>query len=289
VTEEPLSLHHKELLRGRFQDLHTQVSEYSFANLYLFRSRHRYSVIFDDEIFIQGTACNGDRYSMVTRDVGLIDAGVLERNFARTGTLFPVPEEWLPFFQNPRYSVTYRDEDSDYIIDIGKLSAYGGNKMHDKKNLLNQFMRLYQCEALPLTDDRLGDARTVLEAWQEETGSPAEATDYAACGEAIARYDELILCGGIYYIDKQPAGFIIGEEQGDATFALHFAKAKREYKGIYQFMYNQFAKIMPSKYSVFNFEQDLGLESLRHMKTSYQPLKLLKKYRVTMNDGYCKP
>jgi hypothetical protein len=284
MNEEPLSLDHKELLRDRFRDLHTQVSEYSFANLYLFRSRHRYSVMFDEEIFVQGTAYDGERYLMPTRDVRRIDPETLDENIARSGMLFPVPEEWLSRFQNPRYSVTFRDEDSDYIIDIGKLSTYGGNKLHDKKNLLNQFMHLYKCDALPLTDALLPDARAVLDAWQNETGSPADATDYAACSEAIARYDELILCGGIYSIEGRPAGFIIGEEQGDATFALHFAKAKREYKGIYQFMYNQFAKIMPSHYTAFNFEQDLGLESLRHMKTSYQPQKMVKKYRVMLNS-----
>jgi uncharacterized protein len=283
MIEEPLSLYHMEILRDRLRDLHTQVSEYSFANLYLFRSRHGYSVIFDDEIFIRGTAYNGEGYLMPTRDLRLIEEATLDRNIRRAGMLFPVPEEWLFPFQNPRYSIGYRDEDSDYIIDIGKLSTYSGNKLHDKKNLLNQFTHLYKCDALPLTDERLGDARTVLEAWQKETGSPAEATDYAACGEAVSLYDELVLCGGIYYIGGQPAGFIIGEELGDATFALHFAKAKREYKGIYQFMYNQFAKIMPSRYNAFNFEQDLGLESLRHMKTSYQPKTMVKKYRVTMN------
>jgi uncharacterized protein len=280
MTEEPLSLHHKELLQGRLRDLRTQVSEYSFANLYLFRSRHDYSVIDDGEIFIRGKTYDNDRYLMPTRDIRRIDMEVLDRNMAETGMVFPVPEEWLPQFQNPRYSISSRDEESDYIIDIERLTTYRGNKLHDKKNLLNQFMHYYQCTALPLTDDRLGDARTVLKAWQEESGSPAEATDFHACEEAITLYDELVLCGGIYYIDNRPVAFIIGEELDNATFALHFAKALREFKGIYQFIYNQFAKIMPSRYTDFNFEQDLGLESLRHMKASYQPKKMLKKYRV---------
>jgi hypothetical protein len=283
MTEEPLSLHHKDLLGKRLREMHVQVSEYSFANLYLFRSRHDYSVVNDGEIFIRGTAYDGGRYVMPTRDIRLIDTETLDRNISETGLIYPILEEWLPLFQNARYSIASRDADSDYIIDIGKLATYQGNKLHDKKNLLNQFMHLYRCDALPLTDERLGDARAVLEAWREESGFLPEATDYAACGEALSLYDDLVLCGGIYYIDNQPAGFIIGEELDSATFALHFAKAKRSYKGIYQFMYNQFAKIMPSRYTSFNFEQDLGLQSLRQMKTSYQPTMMVKKYRVTWN------
>jgi hypothetical protein len=37
---------------------------------------------------------------------------------------------------------------------------------------------------------------------------------------------------------------------------------------------------MPSKYALFNFEQDLGLESLRQAKASYHPDKMAVKYRV---------
>jgi hypothetical protein len=148
---------------------------------------------------------------------------------------------------------------------------------------LHQFEKLYSYTALPLTSDRLPDARNVLDTWQEESGSLQNDTDFYPCAEALRLYDELILCGGIYYIDNEPAGFVIGEELDEPTFALHFAKGKRKYKGLYQFMYNQFARIMPAKYASFNFEQDLGIESLRRSKASYQPEKLLKKYRVSLN------
>jgi uncharacterized protein len=282
MTEEPLSFRHKEILFSRLKAIKTQVSEYSFANLYLFRSEHDYSVITDDEIFIRGKAYDNDSYLMPTQDLREIDQTLLDRRIAEGGMLFPVLEEWLPRFQDPRYSIDYRDADSDYIIDIGKLNTYQGNKLHDKKNLLNQFLRRYQCAALPLTDDRLVDAQAVLDRWQQETGLSIPETDYHACQEAISLYENLVLCGGIYYVDNRPAGFIIGEELDSVTFAVHFAKALRTFKGIYQYMYHQFAGIMPQRYTAFNFEQDLGLESLRHMKASYQPEKSLKKYRITI-------
>ncbi|MDD5672723.1 MAG: phosphatidylglycerol lysyltransferase domain-containing protein, partial [Chitinivibrionales bacterium] len=58
------------------------------------------------------------------------------------------------------------------------------------------------------------------------------------------------------------------------------AKGDRTFKGVYQFMYHQFAQIMPAKYAAFNFEQDLGIESLRRSKAAYRPERMLKKYRV---------
>jgi len=91
-----------------------------------------------------------------------------------------------------------------------------------------------------------------------------------------------VLCGGIYYVEGEPAGFIIGEEINDTTFALHFAKGRRKFKGIYQYMYNQFANILPKKYTHVNFEQDMGNLALKIAKASYHPERMVRKYRVRL-------
>jgi hypothetical protein len=47
-------------------------------------------------------------------------------------------------------------------------------------------------------------------------------------------------------------------------------------------MFSVFAQNNKEKQCDFiNLEQDLGKEGLRAMKKSYQPIKLLQKYRVT--------
>ncbi len=63
---------------------------------------------------------------------------------------------------------------------------------------------------------------------------------------------------------------------------LHFAKARIKFKGIYQFMFNNFASILPPKYRYLNLEQDLDKENLRVFKTSYQPDIMLRKARVRL-------
>jgi hypothetical protein len=282
MTEEPLSLLHKKILYGPLRSLALSVSEYSFANLYLFRAEHAYSVLSGEGIFIRGTARNGDAYVMPTQDVHMMKKDLLDRMMSDYGMLFPVPEQWLDAFDPNAYIVTFDDAESDYIHDIAKLASYQGNMLHAKKNLLNQFLARYKAQALPLTNDRLPDALAVLDAWQKESGEDPQKTDYAPCREALTLYEELVLCGAIYYADGVPAGFIVGEELDPASFVLHFVKARREFKGIYQYMYNQFAKIMPSKYAVFNFEQDLGMETLRRAKASYHPERMVKKYRVRL-------
>ncbi len=281
---EKISLEHRELLDGRFKALGTFISEYSFANLYLFRGKHDYNVLAEGgAVCVTGRTYDGGRLFMPTAD--LRDGGLapLLPILAPDAFLYPVPEEWLGAFEGYEARIDFSEGDSDYVYTVEKLSTYQGQKLHSKKNLLNQFLSLYSPQARPLTVERMPDARDILEAWQHDVGEDKAATDYFPCREAFELYDELVLCGGIYYVDEEPAGFIIGEELNDRMFALHFAKGKRKFKGLYQYMYNHFAGIMPKKYQFFNFEQDLGILALKIAKSSYVPDRMLKKYRVRVS------
>jgi len=74
----------------------------------------------------------------------------------------------------------------------------------------------------------------------------------------------------------------LGEELNQEMFVLNFAKAKKRFKGIYQYMYNNIANLLPQRYKYFNFEEDLGKEPLKVAKSSYIPDALLKKFRVAL-------
>ena len=281
MISEPLNLTHRELLQPLLRAAGAGLSEYSFANLYLFREKHDYRVIPEAPFFVTGKSYSGDPFAMPTGDARLIDRELIDRMIGRCGCLFPVPEHWLTAFPPDGYEITHDDAESDYIHAITRLAEYSGSKLHAKKNLVNQFLRDYQVEALPLTNDRLGDAMRILDQWASSGSDlPPDLTDYGPCSEAIALYEKLVLCGAIYYVDSAPAGFIIGEELDDETFVLHFAKADRRIKGIYQYMYRQFAAIMPARYALFNLEQDLGLDPLRKTKASYDPDRMGIKYRI---------
>ncbi len=279
---EKLSLVHKKELFPLLKGVKTKIAEYSFANLYLFRKSHAYEVIkFDDIYLIKGKSYDGKIYIMPIGIQKLSDNQLINELLKDADFLFPVDENWLPFFSDGKYQFSYKDGDTDYVYNIEKMRTYAGKKLHGKRNLLHQFEKSYAYEALPLYGaEKMYDAKKILAMWQEESGQKREDTDYDACMEALELYDELVLCGFIYYVDNKPAGFIIGEELCDDTFALHFAKGVTCYKGIYQFMFNNFSNILPDKYRFVNFEQDLDKENLRLSKMSYEPDLLVKKYRV---------
>jgi hypothetical protein len=282
MKREKLSLEHKDLLFERLRSITVPLSEYTFPNLYLFRGNHDYEVIEDREIFITGTSYDGHSYLMTTVDVRSLDIGYLKDMMRAVDFLFPVPEDWLTAFDPNEFEISFVEGDADYMYTVDKMSTYKGRNLHKKRNLLKQFLDMYTHEALPLTNDRLDQARFVLNDWVATSQMKADDTDFGPCGEALERYEELVLCGGIYYAGGEPAGFVLGEELNEETFVLHFAKARTKFKGVYQYMFNTFAKILPPKYRYLNLEQDLDKENLRVFKSSYAPDVLLRKARVRL-------
>jgi hypothetical protein len=281
---EPLSLAHRELLTPRLKTLATTVSEYTFANLYLFRENHAYEVVTDHDVFIRGRTYDGHRYLMPTADVRTLDWGRLKELMGTVEYLFPIPEAWLPLFDPAEFEISFVEGDADYVYTVEKMNTLKGRNLHKKRNLLKQFLELYEHDARPLTNDRLDDARFVLNDWLATTEMKPADTDHASCLEALARYEELVLCGGIYYAQGEPAGFVLGEELNEETFVLHFAKARTKFKGVYQYLFNNFALILPPKYKYLNLEQDLDKENLRVFKSSYLPDAMVRKARIRLRS-----
>jgi len=279
---EKLGLHHKGLLVPRLKAVRTALSEYTFANLYLFRRNHDYEVVQDREVFIKGVSYDGRTYLMPTVDVRALDPQRLRDLLQGVDFLFPVPEEWLIAFGLDDFDISFEEGDADYLFTVAKMSTLGGRKLHKKRNLLKQFLEMHTHDARPLTNDKLDEARFVLDDWLRSSGMNPADTDFGPCLEALDLYEDLVLCGGIYYADNEPAGFVLGEEVNEDTFVLHFAKARTKFKGVYQYLFNTFAKILPPKYKYLNLEQDLDKENLRVFKSSYVPDAMLRKARVRL-------
>ena len=143
--------------------------------------------------------------------------------------------------------------------------------------MVNAFINNYEYTGKPLLDEHIPDALSILEQWRIEHGEG----DYYPAREALEMAWELQLCGGIYYVGSNPTAYCLGEELANSTsFVIHFEKALPGYKGLYQFINQSFAAILPDAYDTINREQDLGDEGLRHAKHSYQPSGFIKKYRA---------
>jgi hypothetical protein len=275
----PLILELKDEIYPPLSQTPDGVSEYTFGNLFLFRERYRYRV-------------------SRTPDTALILSGEREgKKFFMTPCAAPGPDILKALFETHDYwkgipdsvlipgrerleawgiEITEDRDNFDYLYLRNDLMELPGKKYHKKRNLVNQFVHYYAHEERPLTQDCIPHALQVLDHWRIDKGADG---DYTAARESLERFTELEMQGAMYYINGEPAGWCLGEHLAEGRmFAVHFEKAIDEYKGIFQYINQNFAASLPESVIHINREQDLGDEGLRQAKLTYRPSGFVRKY-----------
>ena len=280
MKNELLDLHHLELLKEKLIPLGNGLSEYSFANLYLFRHVHDYRVVQDAQLFLSGKTYDGSLFLMPVFDVQEADFEYLLHMIRDHDFFFPIQESMLQYFDKKRFSCFYNADDSDYIYRTEKFIAYKGQRLKAKRNLRRHYLGNFASRSLPLSSSTQTHAEEILEQWLADAGKPVQDTDYFPCREALHYQDRIGLDGTIYYAEDEPAGFVLYSEVIPGMCVFHFAKGKYKFKGIYQYMFSHCADAYSDKFSFFNLEQDLGNLNFRKTKLSYDPDQQLHKYRV---------
>lgn len=282
-TIETVDVKHHDCLTERFHQMNLQISDYTFANVYLFRSISNYEFVTKEcGLFVSGRNRQKQSYVMPLTDPQGCDVKTYKEILGQRDFFFPIPEEWLHYFPEDKFFISYEDSESDYIYLTEKMAGFKGKQYVRHRNHLSQFLSSYVPQGEPLSNNNYHDAMNVLREWQDNSRTAADKTDFEQCSEALQKFSGLALRGTIYYIADKPAGFIIGEELNKDTFCLHFAKASTTYHGIYEYMFNDTAKKLQSQYKYLNLEEDMGNKNLRRTKSSYGPEFLLKKYHVSL-------
>jgi uncharacterized protein len=282
-TSETIDFQHRELLLENFKQMNLPISNYTFANIYLFRSISHYELLTTDcGLFVSGQCQDGQHHITPLNDLRNCDLQIFEKLLDKENAFFPIPEDWLSFFPEDRFVITFDDRESDYIYLTENMASFKGKQYNRHRNHLNQFLSAYNHRVEMISEDNTAGAMTILQTWQNDSGLALNKTDFEQCREALEKFSALALWGTLHYIENKPAGFIIGEPLNSETFVLHFAKAAKTYHGIYEFMFNDTAKRLLPQYKFLNLEEDMGNKNLRRTKSSYGPEIVLKKYCVCL-------
>lgn len=279
-----LTIDHKNLLEDRLYEVETFLSEYCFSNLFLFRNTHQYKVgIINECVFITGKTYDGKSHIMPCCNINEMTEAYFN-NFIKIAEdfdiVFPVPKAWVERFDSEIWNCEAKKDDMDYIYTKEKLWQFPGRKLHSKRNLFRQFVNSYESRIEEINDENTKDAIKVLDNWQANMRGDKSSTDYYACFEGLEKREILNLKGFIVYVDDEPVGFTLGEILSKTVFGLHFAKANRGVKGIYQYLFSKTSELIGDEIEYINLEQDLGIVGLRETKLSYQPDFMAKKYRL---------
>jgi hypothetical protein len=275
-----LALDQRAELHPRFQQRPEGMSELTFAGIYLFREAHQYRISSLGEGLYVIAGRDAEPFFMLP--FGLPGEDILGGLFTQHRAMKAVSAAQAEQLARRGYQVWEDRDNFDYLYPRDRMVDLSGRQLHKKKNLVNLFLRNNSCVAKPLLEGYVGDAMQILERWREQQETPG---DYAAAKETLANMEYLQLCGGIFYVNEQPVAYTLGEEVSQGrVFVVHFEKAIREdqHKGIYQYVTQAFAAVLPQKYEQINREQDLGDPGLRQAKESYRPCGFVTKYRAAV-------
>jgi hypothetical protein len=105
--------------------------------------------------------------------------------------------------------------------------------------------------------------------------------EMAALETTLQKFDQLQQQGLLISVDERPVAFSIFEPISSTTAAIHFERALRSYKGLYQVINWEAAKIIHAQgFEFINREEDLGDPGLRDAKMSYHPVEIIPSHEM---------
>ncbi len=188
--------------------------------------------------------------------------------------------------------IVEEDRDNfDYVLSVSALNSLSGSGFQTKRYKANKFRKRnpsIRIESLDLSDaETQRSIYSVVDRW--ETDKLRRSVEYEIEHEleAIKRLFATATCDMYLAVgvasNLELLGFVIIEVLNIEYSVLHFWKCDGRHAGVYDFLLQQTAQLLEVKgVKYINFEQDLGIQSLRHAKASYRPSHFLKKYVVSL-------
>ncbi|MDR3000046.1 MAG: phosphatidylglycerol lysyltransferase domain-containing protein [Fibromonadaceae bacterium] len=278
----PVSLDLREQAQNLILKAKTSITIFSFANLYLFRNKYNFKVaLLENNLLITGTHKGKTFFSIpgkipqkeiLTELLRKYDywRGISEEQVAKINTLLPSE------------TINEDRDNFEYLYLRAELAELPGKSFQKKRNLVNAFIKTYSPQNIEkkiLNKKNIKDALRVLDKWKQDKGAKG---DYDSAKEALDFHEALGFSGLVFYVGSVPVGYCQGEALADGkSFAVHFEKAIDEYKGIYQYINQEFAKKIPEDITHINREQDLGDKGLRQAKMTYRPVDFVKLFSIS--------
>jgi len=268
----PVSLGLQEEIQKIVLESKSDISALTFANLYLFRNKYRFNVSSLNNSLVVAGADKGKTFFSIIGDVPSKE--ILDELLKKYDYWKNISGKQA--LHSPVALVEDRDN-FEYLYLRTDLAELSGKNFQKKRNLVNAFIKTYSLENTEkkiIDGETIKDALQVLDEWEK---SKEEHSDYDAAKEALNLHSELGFVGYVFYVGGKPVAYCQGETlANERSFAVHFEKAIESYKGIYQYINQEFAKSIPESIICINREQDLGHEGLRQAKITYRPVDFVR-------------
>lgn len=205
---------------------------------------------------------------------------VEKSNFGNT--LHYIGESFLDNIDQGKFLIEDDVNNFDYIIPIADVASMKGRRFSSKRHLANKFELGYSNVKFDCFQLESKHFNSYIEPVLKTEEAP-DSHEHVAIKRLVKNISDKNLLLSTVLVGDQLAGFSIDEILPNNYAISHFFKCTYTFKGIAEFMNREVAKQLMSKGAEFwNWEQDLGIKKLKTMKNGYRPLKLLKKYKISL-------
>lgn len=275
IQFKPIGFEDRSIFDDFFRKYPQPLDHYTFASLMIWKHEYNHHwAIVDDTLLITSQ-------DQLMQPVGPFPQTLQERlqnkkiNFRRVSDNF-INE--YPEFCSHFHDINKQDF-VNYVYLAKDLATLSGRKYASKRNHISQGEGQYQYDVHPLTEKcKPHCPRILMDIGERPNEEMSEKLKYEleALNFALENFEKLNQKGHVISINGKPAAFSIYEKLNPNTAVVHFEKAERQYKGLYQLINRETAKaIVEDNLEYINREEDLGFEGLRKAKMSYHPVKML--------------
>lgn len=307
---KPLTVDDYATLKPFFAGHPYSLCVYSPASLiaWSFRSFKAYYTMEEGKLFIAGEMEDGEkmRHRVPNPNRHLIlpiaqerlsSAAELYGHAKRMGfeRYWCVPADYMATLDRSELEAFFVPEEQtgyeDYIYLTEDLINLKGNKYSKKRNLINQFIREYlrrgRVEVEEIHAKDVAECLQFLDIWCEQHECDADPESDLACEKnavitALENLETLEWKSLLIRVDGQVSAFGVGARLNETTATLNFEKADSGIKGLYQFLDNECAKRLFRPFRYVNKESDMNLPNLAESKQSYNPVRRIKSYVLTL-------
>ncbi|MBQ6971541.1 MAG: DUF2156 domain-containing protein [Synergistaceae bacterium] len=280
----------KDIYTQHYQASPVKYAEYSFFGLWAWD--HAYPVEFAESsgrlLWMRSAGPLSGIFGPCGNWDAVTDWGAELSDFKPGDVIYDVParvREILAGHEGLRFTDD-RDQ-HEYVYAVKDLISLKGKAYSHKRNRVRAFLDGYEWDYYPVTPGDFAEIMDFQERWrahrmQTMTDDEAEslADEDTAIQNALDRWEDFGLMGGMLKVDGRIVAYTIAEELDGENLDVRFEKAIPEYAGSYQAINYMFLREQGSGYTWANREEDMGEPGLREAKMSYNPAFMLEKFQM---------
>ncbi len=281
----------KRILYHAFKTYPPQISEYTFTNLFVWRTTNPVQISQLDSSLLVLRYNSALNQMVLLPPIGttpLLPLISILRNYVTNAspiTLYGLSLNQADALKKVGVETVETRDNWDYLYKVSDLIELPGEKYYTKRKNINKCLENNNLQYTPITSTVISQCLQMQTSWcnlRQCDIIPGLAAENYAVRETFLHYDKLRVMGGAIIIEDRVEAFTIAEQLNDDTAVIHFEKANPSIIGLYQVINQFFCAKTLRGYTYVNREQDLGLHGLRRAKMSYHPVSFVKKYQATL-------